>query len=165
MSLSNFERMIRMAEEVFDARNDENQLNVDASVLTKLRALHPATISEYSEGDGPLVWILLIPSSFELMQAFLKGNIGEQELLDGNKPGDFFDTLYLCSAMVLPEYRQKGIAKKMCLEAITEIRKMHPIKSLFVWPFTKEGNKLAESIAVSATLPLLKREISHSAQS
>jgi hypothetical protein len=34
-----------------------------------------------------------------------------------------FETIYLCSALVHDEYRKKGIAKKICLEAIEKIQK------------------------------------------
>jgi ribosomal protein S18 acetylase RimI-like enzyme len=49
--------------------------------------------------------------------------------------------------MVLPEFRNRGIAKRLTMEAIENIKKQHPVKTLFVWPFTKEGNSLAEGIA------------------
>ena len=68
-----------------------------------------------------------------------------------------YETLYLCSAMVLQEYRRKGIAKKLTLEAIEKIRKDHPIKSLFVWAFAKEGDLGSERIAQLTSLPLYKR--------
>jgi len=45
--------------------------------------------------------------------------------------------------MVLEEYRRKGITKQLALEAIEEIRKDHPLKVLFVWSFTEEGNLAA----------------------
>jgi GNAT superfamily N-acetyltransferase len=59
--------------------------------------------------------------------------------------------------MVLEEYRGKGIAKRLTLEAIDSIRKDYPLKTLFVWPFSKEGELLAEAIAKASSLPLLKR--------
>jgi hypothetical protein len=45
----------------------------------------------------------------------------------------------------------------MTIEAIENIRKDHPIKKLFVWPFSKEGDALAEVIAKTVNLPLGKR--------
>ncbi len=157
MALSNFERMIQLAEEVFDVRNDANQLSVDEEVIKRLKNLHPSTLSEYDDGKGPVVWILVIPTTRDLMNRFINKSITEQELLDLTPLNIPYEAIYLCSAMVLPEYRNKGIAKKLTLEAIESIKKQHPIKSLFVWPFTKEGNSLAEHIAKLSSLPLLKR--------
>lgn len=149
--------MIRMAEEVFDAHHDPDQLQVDEQVIEKLIQLHPASVTELDEGDGPVVWILLIPTTASLMQQFISGKISEQQLLDETTPESSYDALYLCSAMVLPEYRKQGLATKLTLEAIARIREQHPIQYLFVWPFTAEGKSLASSIALACQLQLQKR--------
>jgi hypothetical protein len=158
MQFSNFLRMIALAEETFSARTDPKQLDVNEEVINKLHELHPATLSEHTDGDGPVVWILVIPTTQELMNRFLKKEIGESELLELTKPGTSFDAIYLCSALVLPEFRKKGIAYQLTLDAIRAIRKDHPLKSLFVWPFSEEGKQLARKIAKEASLPLSERD-------
>lgn len=155
--LSNFERMLLLAETVFDVRNDPDQLDVDQNVLEKLEAIHPASVSEENYGDGPVAWVLLIPTSYELMQRFLSGDLTEKQLFEQTCPGDNYDALYLCSAMVLDEYRRKGIAERLAVEAIKAIRQNHPIKTLFVWPFTAEGQKLAVKLSVETGLTLLSK--------
>ena len=75
--------------------------------------------------------------------------------------GASYDAIYLCSALVLEEFRRKGIAKQLALKAIEDIRKDHPVKALFVWSFTKEGDIAAESIARFTSLPLYKRVASN----
>jgi len=59
--------------------------------------------------------------------------------------------------MVLPEFRGHGLAKNLALEAIENIRNTNPIRDLFVWPFTEEGDALADTLAAATSLPLLKR--------
>ncbi len=157
MALSNFERMLQLAEEAFAAKHDPSQLDVDEKVIEHLQKIHPASVSEYDDGNGPVLWILMIPTTNDLMQKFIQKQLSEQELVDQTPLNISYNALYLCSAMVLPEYRNKGIAKRMSIEAIDAIRKTHPINSLFVWPFSKEGDGLAENIARSVSLPLLKR--------
>ncbi len=157
MAQSNFERMLELANEVFDVKNDPSQLSVDGKVMKRLQKLHPATMSEYDDGKGPVVWILVIPTSLDLMNRFLNNKITEQEILDLTRPDTSYEAIYLCSAMVLEEYRGKGIAKKLTIGAIESIRKKHPIKNLVVWPFSKEGDALADSIAKAVGLPLLKK--------
>ena len=149
--------MIQLAEEVFAVKNDPDQLDVDENVIRNLQSLHPSCVSEYADDNGPVVWILLIPTTQELMNKFLNKEISEQELYDKTKPGQQFEAIYLCSAMVLPEYRNKGIARKLTIEAINKIRENHTIHALYVWPFSKEGDSLSENIARSVELPLLKR--------
>lgn len=150
--------MLQLADSVFDTKNDNNQLDVNDDVLIKLQKIHPSTISEYNEGDGPIAWVLLIPTTEELMNKFLKKDISEKELFEQTPIDSKYDALYLCSALVLEEYRNKGITKRLTLSAIENIRKNNPIQSLFVWPFSNEGNIVAKNIARITQLPLLKRE-------
>ena len=157
MGKSNFDRMITLADEVFSYRTDPNQLNVDEDIIEQLQKIHPATMSEYDDGNGPAVWILLIPTTTELMNKFLNKTISEKELYELTPLNIKYESLYLCSALVLEEYRQKGIAKKITIEAIDSIIKDHPIKSLFVWAFSKEGEAFAEKISSITSLKLYKR--------
>lgn len=156
-SATNLERMIQLAGEVFAAHDDPQQLDVDERVIEQLLKLHPATVSEYMEGDGPVIWILVIPTTIELMHQFVDEQISETELLNQTPLNQKYEALYLCSALVLPEYRGKGLAKKLTLAAIEQIRTTHSIKTLFTWSFSREGALLAETIAKQEALPLLHR--------
>jgi ribosomal protein S18 acetylase RimI-like enzyme len=158
MPLSNFERMLQLADEVFASKTDSNQIDVNEGVLDHLRRIHPATVSAHEEEGGPVAWVLVIPTTQDLMNRFLTCEISERELYERTPLDVKYDALYLCSAMVLEEYRRKGLAKKLTLEAIDEIRKDHPIQSLFVWTFSREGMLAAKSLANSVGLPLKERK-------
>lgn len=149
--------MFGIIDEVFATRNDPDQLQVTPVQQKKLAALHPSTLSELADEHGPIVWVLVIPTTETLMREFLSGTISENQLLDKTKPGDKFEAIYLCSATTLPEYRGKGKTKKLCLDAIRSIAAEYPIKSLFVWPFTPEGDKLAKAVADETGLALYKK--------
>ncbi len=158
---SNLTRMLQLVGSFFDTKNDPEQLDVDQNVIERLHKVHPATMSEYAEGDGPVVWILLIPTTYDIMERFIKGIISEKQLYDETNPGQAYEAIYLCSASVLEEYRNKGLAKRICMEAINSIREGHSIKALYYWPFSSEGKALAESIAKASALPLYKRHSEH----
>jgi len=158
MGKSNFERMLELADEAFSSRTDPAQLNVDEDVIKRLIQIHPSTVSEYDDGNDPVVWILIIPTTNELMEQFLSKNISENELFELTPTNIKYDTIYLCSAMVLEEYRGKGIAKKLTIDAINNIKRVHQVNTLFVWPFSKEGDALAAYVANKTQLPLRKRE-------
>lgn len=147
--------MIEIIDDVFATRNDPGQLQVTPEDRQRLQELHPATLTEYNEGNGPCVWVLLIPTTSAIMNDFIKGRIGETELLWKTTPGEKLDCVYLCSATTLPEYRNKGITSRLTLDAIAAIQRDHPVTTLFVWPFTEEGKSLAEKIAKKAGLPLV----------
>lgn len=157
MPKSNFERLIELATVTFAAHNDPEQLDIDEAVMEQLQKLHPSTIAEYNQ-DGPVIWVLLIPTTTELMKQFLEHKIGERELLNQTIPGTVYNALYLCSALTLPEFRNKGFTKKLALDAIANIRKTHPIESLFFWGFSEHGAGLAKAIAAHEKLPLFERK-------
>lgn len=154
----NYHRMIDLVTEFFDTRNDPDQISVTEAERKKLWAIHPSTLSEMANEDGPIVWILMIPTTQVVMERFLAGDISEQQLLERTKPGDTYDAIYLCSASVLPEFQRKGLAKQVALDAVDVICSSHPIRSLFFWPFSNEGRKLALSIARARNLQLLERK-------
>jgi len=152
--LPNFSRMLSLIDEVFDTRKDPNQLQVNQQVMKKLEKIHPATLSEFADENGPAIWVLVIPTTTSVMNDFISNKISEKDILTKTKPGEKYTGIYLCSVTTLPEYRGKGESKKLCLQAINAICKDHPIETLFVWPFTKEGEKLASSLAKECKLPL-----------
>jgi ribosomal protein S18 acetylase RimI-like enzyme len=149
--------MIQLAEDVFDARHDPEQLDVNEEVIKRFQLIHPASVGEYDEGDGPIAWVLVLPTTKVLMNQFLENRINEKELFYLTPIHTLYESIYLCSAMVLDEYRRQGIAKRLTMDAITMIRKDHPIEYLFYWPFTEEGDLAAKSLAKECKLPLLLR--------
>jgi GNAT superfamily N-acetyltransferase len=162
MKVSNLERMIKLADDVFDIKSDPDQLDVNQDVITRLKLIHPATVSEFNDGNGPAAWVLVIPTTTELMNRFLKCEISEKELFELTPLDRAYEALYLCSALVLEEYRRKGITKQLALTSIENIRRDHPVKALFVWPFSKEGDLTSEAIAQLTALPLYHRMVKSS---
>ncbi|MEO5642218.1 MAG: hypothetical protein ABIQ40_05075 [Bacteroidia bacterium] len=146
MATDNFFRMMQIIDDVFSTREDPDQLQVDEKVIARLNDLHPSALSEFDDGNGPAIWILIIPTISALMEKFVRAEISEQELFDQTKPGMKFDCIYLCSATVLPEYRRKGLAAKMTVDAVKKIMEVFPVKKLFVWPFSEGGKKLAVKV-------------------
>ncbi|MBI3134545.1 MAG: hypothetical protein HYZ14_07680 [Bacteroidetes bacterium] len=155
--LANHYRMFAIIDEVFDMRNDPDQLQVDETVMQKLAAIHPATMGEVADENGPLIWSLMIPTTAAVMQKFLAGEIAENQLLEQTRPGEKYDCIYLCSVSTLPEKRSKGETKKLCLQQINAIRKDHAITSLYVWAFSKEGEQLADTLGKMSGLPVYKK--------
>ncbi len=156
--LSNLQRMIALADDFFEAKNDPDQIVVDEVVLERLRRIHPATIGEETSRDGPIAWTLVIPTTHEVMEQFIRKELSERRLLDVAEGTARCDAVYLCSALVLPEYRGRGLAKRLAARAVRAIRNDHPIEELFYWEFSDEGKRLAESLARELRLPLHRRE-------
>jgi len=150
--------MRKLAEEFFDMKNDPAQLSVDEDTMKCLLEINPSTLSEKTDENGPIAWMLIIPTTKKIMDDFLTRKITEKEILDRTPLGEKYDTIYLCSALVLPEYRGRGLAKQMVLHEIQSILNQHPIQSLFVWSFSTEGKSLANWVANELNLPLFERK-------
>jgi hypothetical protein len=157
MALSNYERIIQLADEVFSSRTDPDQLSIDENVMEHLQLIHPDTMSEYDNGNGPVCWILCIPTTLDLMTKFIQQKISEKELYELTPLNTKYEAIYLCSALLLEEFRGKGIAQNLAVKAIESIKIDHSIKALFFWAFSQEGEKLAEKLSGLIGLPLYKR--------
>jgi len=158
MSSRNFDRMIQLVDEFFQMKNDPDQLSITSEVMERLKKMHPSTMTERANDDGPIAWILIFPTTGDLMKEFLESRISEGTLFEKTPLGIRYDSIYLCSALLLPEFRKSGLAGNMTVEAVEGIRKDHPITSLFYWAFSSEGDRLAEAVSRRTSLPVYKRE-------
>jgi GNAT superfamily N-acetyltransferase len=152
-----YERMIRLAEESFHAPEDPSVVNVTDELILRLRRMHSATVGEECDESGPIAWVLLLPTTEALIARFLEKEITERQLFAFTPDGIPYGVLYMSSALVLPEHRRRGIAQRLIVEAVTGIRRDHPIGKLAYWPFSLEGKVLAESVARECRLPLYER--------
>ncbi len=153
----NLQRMIQLAEEFFEMKNDPAQISVTGETRALLEKLDPDTMSEISTEQGPVAWILVFPTTKELMEQFVSKKVNEQELLVKTPLGVSYEAIYLCSALVLPEYRGKGLVKQLAQKAIQGMMGRYPIRHLFYWGFSPEGDKLASWLAREFDFPLLQR--------
>jgi GNAT superfamily N-acetyltransferase len=158
---SNYERLLALADEVFAVRNDPAQLDVDEAVLDRLRRIHPASVQEKATSDGPIAWLLLIPTTQRLMDDFVHERITERELFERTPVGVPYNAVYLCSGLVLPEHRRTGVARELALQALEAIRRDHAIWALCVWTFSEAGRAGAKALAAETRLPLFERPAHH----
>jgi hypothetical protein len=150
----NYQRMMDIIDEVFATGKDKNQIQVTKKDMQKLTKIHPNCLSEIANENGPIIWVLMIPTTQKIMEDFFGKKISEKQILENTIPGENYSCIYLCSASTLPEFAGKGLTKKLCFEVIEKMRKSYSIENLFVWPFTVAGKKLAERIAIETGLNL-----------
>jgi ribosomal protein S18 acetylase RimI-like enzyme len=150
-------RMYELIDDVFDTQNDSTQLRFSESDIEKLNSLSPHTLQEASNEDGPFAWISVFPTSLELMNQFLSEQINERQLFDLTNKEDKNDVVYLCSAIVLPEFRNQGLALKLTIQAVEALQLSYPIRVALVWPFSDSGLRLAEKAAEACGLTLQAR--------
>lgn len=102
----------------------------------------------------------IILTSNELADKFLSAEINENDLLLNSRKIKKFDCIYLCSAIILPEFRNKGFifesSKRVIANSIEEFGMQFP--KLFYWPFSNIGEKLSKKIANYFKFEILKKE-------
>ncbi len=154
----NEQRLMNLIDEIFDTKNDPTQLNVNEEIIKQLLQINTFTLGEERIEAGPIAWTLVIPTTTEIMEQFIYETISENDLFYKSIKEQKYTSLYLCSAIVLPEYRRKGIAKRLLVQSVLMIIREHPIKSLVAWPFNSSGLHLSLSVAKECNLPLYIRK-------
>jgi hypothetical protein len=96
-------------------------------------------------GDKPVAWTVSIPTSQELMNAFLHKEITEKEMFNQTEQGNL-DAVYISAAFTLPEYRGKGIAKSLLIDQTQAFINLNPDMEFFAWVWSPEGGKLIKSL-------------------
>jgi ribosomal protein S18 acetylase RimI-like enzyme len=137
---------IRLAEEIFDIQNHQDQMRAEPATFDKLKALSPdSVLYEIADADRLAGWVVIVPTNKEIMDKFTSKVITEQQLLDMSKPSQSYSALYLCAAATLPEYRRMGIALRLTKEAISRMHLTSDYE-LFAWPTTKEGESVLKKL-------------------
>ncbi|AKM84183.1 TPA: hypothetical protein DCZ46_04090 [Candidatus Campbellbacteria bacterium] len=135
-----------IAESIFKSAEDPNQMPINEESRKKLKKLSDdSLLYKIDEKENLISWVVTIPTSTEIMDKFLAKEINEKELFEQTKPNTEYDALYLCAIVTAPEYRNKGYAKEMTLEAISRFEKTKDLK-VFAWPTSKEGLNLARNL-------------------
>ena len=150
-------RMYELIDDVFDTQNDSTQLRFSENDIEKLISLSPHTLQEAANEEGPYAWISVFPTSLDLMNQFVSEKINERQLFDLTNKEDNNEVVYLCSAIVLPEFRNQGLALKLTIQAIEALQLSYPIRVAPVWPFSDNGLRLAENAAEACGLSLRAR--------
>lgn len=151
-------KMMAVADELFGTQSDPDQIPVTMDSWNRISRISKDFLSCRLTDDGELKgWAVVIPTTRQVMGDFLTGRISEKELMHRTPLQKEYDALYLCSVIVLPEYRRQGIAAGLLKELIDKA----PIKkgaALFAWPFSAEGKMLVRKLALEYNLKIQLRE-------
>ncbi|HXK36697.1 MAG TPA: hypothetical protein VJ553_03900 [Candidatus Paceibacterota bacterium] len=138
---------MEIAERIFGTAQDPDQIPINRESLRKLMTLSPESIQHELDDKGdPIAWVVVVPTTRELMEQFLQGKLTERELFDRTEPHAEYDALYLSAAVTVPEHRLRGIARRLFRRAIERIPHA-PDAVLFAWPTTDDGRAMAKALA------------------
>ncbi|HXK36492.1 MAG TPA: hypothetical protein VJ553_02830 [Candidatus Paceibacterota bacterium] len=138
---------MEIAERIFGTRQDPDQIPINRKSLRKLMTLSPEAIQHKLDERGePIAWVVVVPTTKELMEEFLQGRLTERQLFDRTEPRNEYDALYFSSAITVPEHRRRGIAIELFQRAVERIP--HPSDvAIFAWPTTDDGRAMAKALA------------------
>ncbi len=137
---------IRVAEDAFETSASLDQIPATQETFNKLKSLDPNSILYDVSPENKLrAWVVVVPTSKDLMNKFLSKEIGERGVLDMSVPGNEYSSVYLCAAVTLPEYRRQGIANTLIKEAVSRMPLSQDCE-FFGWPTSVEGEMLVKKL-------------------
>lgn len=158
MDQNTLKQIFRLAEAVFGTTTDPDQIPPTPEYRAKVDRLHPESTAYRVDDSGNVIsFVFVVPTTKEIMERFLKGEITERAILDLTQPQATYSALYLCAVYVNPQHRRQGLATAMFREVLGKLPLSNDV-TLFFWPFTEEGEQLARALVQKTGRHLLKRE-------
>jgi hypothetical protein len=131
---------------------DENMIPPDLENDLRVQSLEKRNFVCYKKNSIPIAWSLVLPTSKNIKDRFLKREINEKQLLGESIKNPSFESLYLFAAIVLPEYRMQGLAGNLMSYQIKYFQDKYKITDFFAWVFTIEGERLIKSLEKSNSI-------------
>ncbi|MDD3663456.1 MAG: GNAT family N-acetyltransferase, partial [Candidatus Pacebacteria bacterium] len=93
-----------------------------------------------------IAWSVVLPTSIKNMTSFLSNRMTEKDLFLDSINNPKFESLYLMSVIVLPEYRKKGLGSKLLTQQINYFKNNFSINNFYAMILSNEGSKLLEKL-------------------
>ena len=152
------QKMDAISEQVFGTVKDPGQIPINEESGKKLDALTPFWREYRLDDKGePIAWAIVLPTTKELAHMFVDGKITEKQLLEITTPQDVYSAIYLCAVVTVPEYRRRGLGRKLFKAAVDKIEKTQDY-ILFAWPVGEGGLELVRKVAKDFDREIIIRE-------
>ncbi len=156
MNTKALEKILKVSEEFFGTQTDPDQIVISTESANKLFSIHPDTILYKFNGEDPIAWSTIVPTSVDTMNKFVSKEISERELLEIAVKEKKFEALYLCGIFVLPEFRGKGFGKELSLKGIS-ILSFGKKVPLYAWTLSNEGEDLIKLVSKELDTEIINR--------
>jgi len=151
----------RFSEEYFETEEDPAQFQPTKENILWVRKNIPDCFNAIKYKGVLIGYSFIIPCSRKLMELFLLKKLTENRLFqEVKKSADHrnFETIYMCGAVVKPEFRRRGLASAALIKSIRKITGTRRLKpTLFYWEYSRQGGKLASYVAKILGFRLKKR--------
>ncbi len=139
-------------------KKEKEETNLDFKKINLILKKFPKSEAIVIDKKTIIGEVTTIPTNKKIMKEFLESKITEQEMIDKSLDKislKNFNSLYLCYFILEKKYRGKEITSKAIEKIIDYYIKINPKITLFVWPFSKAGEKVAIKISEKFYLPLI----------
>ena len=126
----------KIAEELFGTEDDETQAKPTLENELKLISVEKNNFICLKNKEGIIAWSVVLPTSKENMEKFLKKEIDEKELFQISFGTQSFETLYLTAVVVLPEYRRMGLGSSLLKKQIEYFKNTYGINDFYAMLLT-----------------------------
>jgi hypothetical protein len=158
-----WEKLKAMLEAFYNTQNDPDQIQIRPSSTGKnwISTRIPECAVIIKSGDELVGSTLVLPCTQAWMQDFITGRINEAQLAEKIRESDLtyetMETIYSCSAFIVPEHRGKGLAAQALIHSIRNIttRKI----PIFYWEYSTIGKIITEKYAAHLGVELYVRKI------
>lgn len=153
--------LVVLIDKYFRSQEDPEQMSTSKENIRWVHKNIPECTNVIKYKDKVIGSTFIIPCNKRLMDLFIFKKMTERAMFEKIKKSinyKNFNTIYLCSAFIIPKFRHKGLPTTGFLKSIKRITEKRKIKpTLFYWSYSKEGNFLAKNTAKITKLKLLKR--------
>jgi ribosomal protein S18 acetylase RimI-like enzyme len=125
---------------------DENMVVPNLENDLKIQSLEKNNFVCYKKDGLPIAWSVMLPTSKNTRDRFLKKEINEKQMLDEAVKNPSFESVNIFAVIVLPEYRQQGLAKELLNYQIKYFQDEYKVADFFAWIFSPEGEKIIKSL-------------------
>jgi len=138
-------KMDRIAVRLF-GEADTNMAEPNIENARKLISLEKNNSICFKDGDDPIAWSAVLPTSKKDMVDFLDRKLSERDLFEKSIASPSFEALYLFVVVVMPDYRKQGLGISLIKHQIKYFQDKYNIKDFYAWAFSPEGEKLILSL-------------------
>ncbi len=140
-----------MLEAYFNTENDSEQMPIRQEGHNWIKARIPECAMLIKYNDDLVGSTLILPCTLNLMKYFIDGQLNEAQLVECIREEEInyenMETIYCCSAFIIPSHRGKDLAYQTLLASIQKITPKDKKLSLFYWAYSLPGKNIVEKLA------------------
>lgn len=159
ISRKDFYDAVKLHVEEFEVESDFEQIQEEDVPYEKLIKNDCEEECILKDHDVVIGSTFVILTSIDIMNLFLQGKITERELLFESRKIKSYNSIYLCSSIIIQEYRRFGLifeAGKILLKKIIEKNNFNPV--IFGWTFSEAGSNLLKKTAKHFNLEYFEKK-------